>query len=229
MYLRLRKADTSVFGETLYLAVSNTKKKKTFQRCSAGWSVEATTLPASMPFSVLPHGHIRWPGWRRCMGLAELESDRKVCCFTGNGMVYIYIWHYVEARYIQFTYRSTFRIPHSKSVFLICELWSQVMLELVSSQTNLHCPEESLTSWPPFASHQVKQWHLEPSIVSFNGIIETMKRAQEWKPGLARWVRLGCLGCFDVEDLQPNFFSVDTSTRESCVDFRWHLHCTLPK
>lgn len=67
-------------------------------------------------------------------------------------------------------------------------------------------PEESLTSWPLSALRQVKQWHLEPSIVSFNGIIETMKRAQEWKPGLARWVRLGCLGCFDVEDLQPQFF-----------------------
>ena len=35
----------------------------------------------------------------------------------------------------------------------------------------------------PFAK-KVKQWHLEPSIVSFNAIIETMKRAQEWKPGL---------------------------------------------
>lgn len=105
------------------------KKNKTFQRCSAGWSVEATTLPASMPFSVLPHGHIRWPGWRRCMGLAELESDGKVCC-----LVYIYIFIY--------TCKSTFMIPHSKSVFLICELWSQVMLELVSSQTKLHCKKK---------------------------------------------------------------------------------------
>ena len=44
------------------------------------------------------------------MGLAEQESDGKVCCFTEERMVY--------------TCKSTFRIPQSKSVSLFVNIKS---------------------------------------------------------------------------------------------------------
>lgn len=98
-----------------------------------------------------------------------------------------------------YTCKSTFRIPHSKSVFLICELMksSDVGTLLLHKPTCIHRPwGKSHILTPLRPSRQVKQWHLEPSVVSFNGIIETMKRAQEWKPGLARWVMMGQVRMF---------------------------------
>lgn len=183
-----------------------------------------------------------WPhslAWLKEVHGAELESDRKVCCFTGNGMVYIYIWHYVEARYIQFTYRSTFRIPHSKSVssFVYYEVkWCWNLLfhkptciapkalcwfQLVSSQTNLHCKVQRswgkshiLTPFGPSSGEAMALRAQHCKLQWYHRDHETGTGMETWT---ARWVRLGCLGCFDVEDLQPQFFSVDTSTRKAML------------
>ena len=57
MYLRLRKADTSVFGETLYLAVSNTKKKN-FPEVLSGvkrGSYDIASFNALLSASPWPH------------------------------------------------------------------------------------------------------------------------------------------------------------------------------
>ena len=117
-----------------------------------------------------------------------------------------------------YTCKSTFRIPHSKSVFLICELmksswcWNLLVHKNQPALKGEKDPKNDPKgkSHILIASHQVKQWHLEPSIVSFNTIMETMKRAQEWKPGLARWGQVRMFRMFHVEDLQPQFFQCNT-------------------